>query len=206
MKTAKVIAIASLSIVIAGCSSPKDANKENFSKAIQTFLDTQSGLCASIPSQNLPFTLANNDALTQSAKKRADALVDAGLLSKKATMAKAVFGNKMNPATEYHISEKGQQYFVPNSAKLLGRQSAFCTGKYTVVDVDNFTEPSDVMGYKVSHVNFSYRVKDAADWSQSEGLRSEYRHFADHAQGNAKSESTLILTNEGWTHERLFKR
>lgn len=46
-----------------------------------------------------PFTLANRDMLGGQSKKRA--LADAGLLTKRDTPVKAMFGNTMEPATEY---------------------------------------------------------------------------------------------------------
>ncbi|MEP9737985.1 hypothetical protein QYG74_23800, partial [Xanthomonas euvesicatoria] len=127
-------------------------------KAIQAYLDTQKGLCAAIPAKGLPFTLANQDMLGGQNKKRADALVDAGLLTKRDTEVKAMFGNKMEPATEYQITDTGKKFLVANGANTLAAQDAFCTGKYTVVEVDNFTEPSDMMGVKLSQVNFRYKV------------------------------------------------
>ncbi|UXZ50456.1 hypothetical protein K7A44_21185 [Cupriavidus gilardii] len=132
----KIVAIGSLALTLAACGSAKDANKSNFSKAIQAYLDTQKGLCAAVPGRGMPFTLANQDMLGQQNKKRADALVEAGLLSKRDTEVKAMFGNKMEPATEYQTTEKGKKFLVANGANTLAGQDAFCTGKYTVVEVD----------------------------------------------------------------------
>lgn len=118
-------------------------------------------------------------------KKRADALVDAGLLTKRDTEVKAMFGNKMEPATEYQVTD---------------------TGKYTVVEVNNFTEPSDMMGVKLSQVNYRYKVEGADDWAKSEGMRANYKNFAEQIQGDIQGKAAVILTNDGWMHERLFKR
>ncbi|CUI33445.1 hypothetical protein [Achromobacter xylosoxidans] len=202
----KLVAIGGLALALAACGSAKDANKSNFSKAIQAYLDTQKGLCAAIPGKGMPFTLANQDMLGQQSKKRADALVEAGLLSKRDTEVKAMFGNKMEPATEYQATEKGKKFLVANGANTLATQDAFCTGKYTVVDVDNFTEPSDTMGVKLSRVNYRYKVEGADDWAKSEGVRANYKNFAEQAQGDIQGKAALILTNDGWMHERLFKR
>ncbi|MDF9428923.1 hypothetical protein EM868_03790 [Cupriavidus gilardii] len=116
-----------------------------------------------------------------------------------------MFGNKMEPATEYQATEKGKKFLVANGANTLAGQDAFCTGKYTVVEVDNFTEPSDTMGVKVSRVNYRYKVEGADDWAKSEGVRANYKNFAEQVQGDAQGKAALILTNDGWMHERLFK-
>ncbi|QKH36418.1 hypothetical protein FOC84_16240 [Achromobacter pestifer] len=202
----KIVVIGSLTLTLAACGSAKDANKSNFSKAIQAYLDTQKGLCAAIPARGLPFTLANQDMLGGQSKKRADALVDAGLLSKRDTEIKAMFGNKMEPATEYQVTDTGKKFLVADGASTLAGQDAFCTGKYTVVGVDNFTEPSDMMGVKLSQVNYHYKVDGADGWAKSEGMRANYKNISEQTQGDIQGKAAVILTNDGWMHERLFKR
>ena len=58
---------------------------------------------------------------------------------------------------------------------------------------------------KISQVNFRYKARDVADWAKSESLRANYKNFADQAEGDIKAKAVLILTNDGWMHERLFK-
>ncbi|WAH62309.1 hypothetical protein [Xanthomonas hortorum] len=179
-----------------------DSKLGRYSKLGGRRLDTQKGLCAAIPAKGLPFTLANQDMLGGQNKKRADALVDAGLLTKRDTEVKAMFGNKMEPATEYQITYTGKKFLVANGANTLAAQDAFCTGKYTVVEVDNFTEPSDMMGVKLSQVNYRYKVDGADDWAKSEVMRANYKNFAEQTQGDVQAKAA----NDGWMHERLFKR
>lgn len=191
MKTAiNAIGSTCLAVTLAACSSAKDANKANFGKAVQDHLDNQSGLCVAIPASELPFTLKSNDLLTRNQKVRADALREAGALE---------------PAVEYQITEMGKKHFFPPVAEGFGQRAAFCTGKYSIVTVDNFTEPSDAMGQKVSEVNFRYKVDAPAEWARSQGLRDAYKNVANEIQGDIQGKATLILTNNGWMHERMFK-
>lgn len=201
----RTAAIGILSILLAACGSARDANKSNFSKAIQAYLDTQKGLCASVPGEKLPFSLANQGMFGNS-KKMADALADAGLLSRQDTQVKAMFGNRMEAGTEYQITDMGKQYLVPGGANTVGGHDAFCSGKYEVAEVENFTEPSEMMGATISRVNFRYRVAGGAGWTRSEGLAANYRSFKEQADGEIKGNAVLVLTNEGWLHERLFRR
>ncbi|AZR95946.1 hypothetical protein BBB39_01810 [Bordetella trematum] len=202
----KAVILGGLVVALAACGSAKDANKGNFSKAIQAYLDTQNGLCAALPAKSLPFTLADQDMLSQQGKQRADALVDAGLLSKRDVEVKAMFGNRMLPGAEYSITDEGKKYLVAGGASTMMRQDAFCTGKYAMAEVQNFTEPSDMMGAKVSRVNFLYKLDGAASWAKSASLQQAYPAFAKQTQGDIKGKAALILTNDGWVHERLFKR
>lgn len=200
MQTAfKLVAVSSIALALAACGSAKDANKSNFSKAIQAYLDTQNGICANLPARELPFRLENQDMLGQGRKARADALADAGLLSKHDTELKALFGGTV-PGTEYEVTELGRRYLGER------HKFAFCTGSYTVVDVDNFTEPSDMMGMKVSQVNFHYKAKDTADWIKNDKVQAAYTNVAEEAKSDIRGHAGLVLTNDGWLHERLFKR
>jgi hypothetical protein len=192
----KGIALICLAFTLAACGSIKDANKSNFRKAIQAYLDAQPGLCASIPARELPFTLMERE-VNSFRKPQAEALVDAGLLSKRDTEAKALFG-KIVPATEYQITDAGKKVRVVN-------QNAFCSGKYSLVEVDNFTEPNNMIGMTISEVKFRYKVKNLDAWAKTESLRTAFKNFENETQGDVQGKAILILTNNGWVHERLFK-
>lgn len=200
MQTAfKLVAVSSIALALAACGSAKDANKSNFSKAIQAYLDTQNGICANLPARALRPWPSMSWFSSLKGSSRADALADAGLLSKHDTELKALFGGTV-PGTEYEVTELGRKYLGER------HKFAFCTGSYTVVDVDNFTEPSDMMGMKVSQVNFHYKAKDTADWIKNDKVQAAYTNVAEEAKGDIRGHAGLVLTNDGWLHERLFKR
>ncbi|GGX30663.1 hypothetical protein GCM10007242_41710 [Pigmentiphaga litoralis] len=206
MQTAiNFIAVSSVALGIAACGNAKDASKSNFSNAIQAYLDTQKGLCAAIPAKDFPFTVSSRDFFGSQKIKQADALVDAGLLTKRSTEVKSAFGNKVETATEYQVTAAGNKFFVANGANTVGEHGAFCTGKYTVVEVDNFTQPSDTMGVKLSRVTYRYKVDGADSWAKLEVMRTSYDNFAEQAQGDIPGKATVILTHDGWVHEHLFK-
>ncbi|KGM24878.1 hypothetical protein [Stenotrophomonas maltophilia] len=200
------LTVSALTLVLAACGSAKDPSKSNFSKAIQTYLDTNKGLCAAVPAREIPFTLADDDRLGEQNRKRAAALVDAGLLIRRDTEVKSMFGTSMRPAGEYQITDTGKKFLVANAADTVAAQDAFCTGRFAMVGVDTFTEPSDMMGVKLSQVNFRYKVDGADNWAKSEAVKASYRNFAEQVEGDIPGKATLVLTNDGWMHERLFKR
>lgn len=51
-KTALVVVVAGL---LAGCQDSKKANEENFSTAIQSYLDTRDSLCVGVPGRVYPY-------------------------------------------------------------------------------------------------------------------------------------------------------
>lgn len=201
----RVTVLAGAVLALGACSNPREASKANFSRAIQAYLDGQAGLCVPLPATEVPFTLAAQDLFPQN-KTRADALVQAGLLSSQPTEMKQTFGSGTRPATEYRATALGESVLVAQAPNTLVQRSAFCSGTYRVQDVTNFTEPGELMGVKLSHVEYTYAVKDGAAWAQSDALRSAYPELAKHAQDSVASKATLILTHDGWVHESLFKR
>lgn len=199
----KALTLVGVATMLTACGNAKDANKSNFKSAIQDYFDTQPGLCAVIPRQELPFILPEKGLISTEPKSRADALVEAGLLSKKATEVKALFGDRMEPATEYQITEAGQKVQDNNTDST--KKNAFCTGRYTVIDVDNFTEPSAMMGATISKVNYRYKAEDVDSWAKSASMLAAYRDFEVAEQDEIKGKVVLVLTDKGWLHERLFK-
>jgi hypothetical protein len=202
----RVVLLSGLILSLIACGSVKDANKSNFRKAIQAYLDTQPGLCAVISVKEMPFTLSSSSFGFDVSSQRANALVDAGLLSKKDTQAKADFGNKVVPAVEYQITTAGQKARVENATDSLFKQNTFCTGKYVVVDIDNFTEPSNMMGMTVTEVRFRYKVDNPSNWAKTKSLRAIFNNFEKETQGDMQGRAALVLTNNGWMHERLFAK
>ncbi|CUI38486.1 hypothetical protein [Achromobacter xylosoxidans] len=186
------------------CGSVVSSNKVEMSKALQAYMDTQKGLCAPIPAKRLPFTLAYQDPLDREKMKRVDALVSAGLLTKRDVELKAQFDNAIESAVEYRVTDMGKLFFVDNFADTLTKHGAFCTGKYTVVEVDDFTESVDWLGVKLSHVRYRYKVVDASNWAKLDSVRDNYKNFSEAWNGQMTGRSTLVRTVDGWVHERLF--
>lgn len=105
---------------------------------------------------------------------RAHALVDASLLSPRDTEITTMFGNKVEPATEYQLTDASKKYLVSSRPNTLPGQAAFCTGKHTLIAVDNVTEPGEIMGVRMSQVRHRDKVEGAANWIKSPTLRTNY--------------------------------
>jgi hypothetical protein len=198
----KFAAMVTVVFAIAACGNPKDANKSNFSKAIQAYLDTQPAFCVDIPGSKFPLVLVDKFS-HEYYKPTLEVLVELGLLGTRKTEEKLLGGKQMLPATEYLATELGKQYLVTKKSG----SAKFCTGKYKVIGIDNFTEPASNqwVSATVSQAVFRYEITDLAEWTRSEKLRAVYeRPFKDLEKNQDKA--ALILTNEGWIHERLFNR
>ncbi|MFM0219787.1 MULTISPECIES: hypothetical protein [Paraburkholderia] len=207
MLKASAIAAATCSLLaLAGCGSKQDANKSNFQAAIQDYLDTKKGVCVMVPAKELPFTLQKSGGMNFiNEPEKAAALVGAGLLSAKDTQVKAAFGNQMVAGVEYSLTDEGRKYLVKGAAGNLGNWDAFCGGKYKVKDVENFTQPADMFGTKISQVNYLYEVDDAPAWAKQPAIQAAYPSVQHDLSGAPGDKAVLVATNDGWMHERLFK-
>ncbi|WP_413197682.1 hypothetical protein [Pararobbsia alpina] len=198
------IAVASL----AGCSGKEDANKGNFSAAIQKFLDTSPASCAGLPKKEAPFWVEKEESiLFADAQKKASALATAGLLSANDAVIVAPYGfNKKIAVTQYSLTDKGKSFLVKGGSGNVGQFDAFCGGKLTVKEISNFSKPSDAFGKTVTEVNFQFELRDAPDWFRDPAIQSAYPTTAVGVNKPGSGKAILVLTNDGWVHEALFQR
>jgi hypothetical protein len=143
-----------------------------------------------------------------------EALVKAGLLSKKDVQVeeKAFLGGpRQVTKVAYDLSEEGKKYYKQGVSKNMRGEAlgGLCAGKATVKSIDQFSEPADMMGLKVSRVNYEYTVSDLPAWTSS----PDVQQFVDGLKADAGSQATpvkkveaVVLTNNGWVHEKLFSR
>lgn len=101
----------------------------------------------------------------------------------------------------YDLTDNGRSPFTPGKG--------FCYGEPKLLRVLNFTAPStSTFGpYTMSTVVYEYQIINIPDWARqpdaaklgeiSRALSSEITPLRDDA--------TLILTNKGWVHQKLFK-
>ncbi|MGF6261913.1 hypothetical protein OKW49_002841 [Paraburkholderia youngii] len=191
---------------LVGCGSKQDANKSNFQSAIQDYLDTTKGVCVMVPAKEVPFTLQKTGGMNFiNEPEKAAALVSAGLLSAKDTEVKAAFGNQMVAGVQYSLTDEGKKYLVKGAAGNLGNWDAFCGGKYKVKEVENFTQPADMFGTKISQVNYLYEVDDAPAWAKQPAIQAAYPSLQRDLNGAPGDKAVLVATSDGWMHERLFK-
>lgn len=204
MKFIAIGAIACLAVTPGLCADNKQATKSNFSEAIQKYLASTPGPCFTPPAPSIPFEIPAKDlqlGIGPTAQARADALVEAGLLVRSDAQVKGISGKV--PGFKYTISDAGQKLLVKGAGKNLGAGDAFCAGKYKVLEVVLFTEPADMLGAKVSRVTYRYTVDGAPSWAQLPSIRKAFPEAAKETTPDAKANAVLVLTSEGWMHERL---
>ncbi|MDO4683652.1 MAG: hypothetical protein Q4B17_12825 [Lautropia sp.] len=105
--------------------------------------------------------------------------------------------NQKIPGLVFEVSDEGKKYLRDNS---------FCTGKWKLTAVDNFTEPAQMMGETISRVNFRRVMVDAAGWAASKELAQLFPGAFHSVDGEQKSQAVLVLSSDGWVDGREFRR
>jgi hypothetical protein len=203
---AVVIAVAML---LVACSDPKAASEKNFKVAVQKYLEVAYPKCYLFA--NFPETF---DWDLTNLRPKLDAMVKIGLVSVKVEPHEEqdMFGKKItrNMPT-YRLTEEGKKYFNENAGKSIAGKpmGAFCFGKATVKNIAQFTEPSDMLGVRVSQVSYTYQVSDLPGWTKLPEIEKAIPEF----KADAESQDTpvarnemVILTNNGWVHQALYKK
>lgn len=199
----------SLALAASGCSDPKAANQGVFKDAAQAYLDATYPKCY-IHSQ-FPVTVDWNVSGIQ---EKLRALAKAGLVVESEGEAEhpELRGRQQNgKSPRFELTEEGKKFYKADLTKTMAGKNigGFCFGKATVREVSQFSEPADMFGQRISRVNFTYVVSDIPTWAKSPELLAEIKELkadVDSESTPVKALNTFVLTNNGWVHEKLFKK
>lgn len=193
---------------LGACSNPKDANNENFEKAIQSYLDGKYPKCYFVSN----FPTESNQSLMFGNADKLSALAKAGLLSETELSRKTnSWDKKVRVNYSYDLTDEGRNYYKSDvwEGATGKKKGGFCFGKAKITSIDSFTEPADMMGQIISRVNYSYTVTGFPEWAKNATLLESHKELKKEVSSNNKPVSdrdVLLLTNNGWIHERLFKK
>lgn len=207
----KKILLLSAVLMLSACGDGSDASENKLRKAINEDarfnrvcipfqLDVEHRVYGENPHQSafgapelmLLKRLENGKRANEHALKQMEALVRAGLY--KAEKEKRVsVGDKSLRYASYSLTERGQNEIVPKPHGAL-----LCVGKYKVVKINYFTEPTATQGVTVTHVSYQAKVMPEK-WAGSLLKETEYR---DLPQERVEQSVTLMKTNDGWRNVR----
>ncbi len=220
MKRITTLIVAGLvAAALAGCSSPTAANKTNFARDINASLARS---CAALEpgtglsyGESYPLTVpyAHNWATPaqQAAAKAAaqagktdefvqlDALVQAGLLTRRETTIKGYFEGAriiydQEPARVYSLTAVGRKYLEREA----GASLAFCAGRETVDRVIRYTTPTPDEGMTVSTALYTYRITHVAAWARSPAMRAAFPALAHDLAEPHENSVMLVSKSDGW--------
>lgn len=219
---------ATVTLALSGCSDPKEASKSNFESAIDAWI-SKNPPCLSVPHGSIepreatdrPFPryldsspVTASFALENRERQRApfDALVDAGLLKVEETTIEAkagLFADTVQkvPVRAYDLTDAGTRAISTKreTTAFSSPSQHFCYGTPKVDEIDQFTEPGDAMGMKVSQVSYRYHIADLPAWAKNTLMQAAFPQLAKDTAESLKGKAAVVLTNEGWVHERATK-
>lgn len=205
------------SVLLGACSSAKDANEKNFKAAIQDYF-SQNDACTQIfkRGDKLPTVqITSNKSDAELRGQAFDELVSNGFFTVEEVQiekSELFSQNKIKiPAKNYTLTNKGKELVRVKKDSFWGKTNVFCYGKYEVVDIDNFTEPTShpMLGATITDVKFTYKAKNIADWAKGDAFKRMYANVRKdiNSQNEAiKDDTMLVLTNNGWLHEKLYEQ
>ncbi|MCV9917536.1 MULTISPECIES: hypothetical protein [Pseudomonas] len=201
-----------LMATLAGCSDTKDATEANFQQAAQAYLDTQYPHCFVVSS----FPTKTKDFDVNGTNKALHALAQVGVVSEKEISRTEVPERLWQPARTdiyyaYDLTDEGRKYYKADGQKLMNGKTVggLCFGKAQVTGIDQYTEPGEMMGQKISRVTYAYTITDLPPWTANDGVKANISGLdkvVASAQAPLKETRAMVLTNNGWVHERLIAK
>jgi hypothetical protein len=190
-KTPLTCAVLCLGISLAACDGKSSPTTENYSKAVQAYLDSKDAVC--ILTGAIPF-----DAEQYSGEALfAEPLVKTGLLTKEPTQVQDDgSAHRMVPGFHYALTDEGKKaYRRADPAK----NSKICGGKARLVGITFATSASEnpAVGDRVN-IKYQAKLVDRPRWDDEAVLRPLHPDLIETENDQFHSELYLELTAGGW--------
>lgn len=193
-------ALTAIVLLLVGCSDPKAASDTNFKVALQGWFDEHPVCTTLVAIGKVPI---EREARDRGDDKEIRAAVSAGLLSVESFRAVPRFGTAAVDYRRYRPTETGKAAIRANDRGLGGVEICFARRK--IESIENFTEPADMAGIRLSRVTYRYSLADVAPWVNDAAIREALPAIGQMlAKSPAEATDTLVLTNKGWQHQRVL--
>lgn len=197
-----------MAVLLAACSSPKDASKRNFANVIDAKLASRCmaigfSLNAATNSSTFPVSFAltqpgpliNAEQAAQMNERNAaqyEALTKVGLLSAEDAQVQPMFGSDKVPGKIYSLTEDGKKALKDP------QHTVFCAGHYKVDDISHFTEPGVALGVTVSRVTYTYSPVNVPAWAKDDAVMAAFPDLTKLLAPKQVGNASLMLQNDGW--------
>ncbi|WPX88694.1 hypothetical protein [Pseudomonas asiatica] len=189
----KIVPLALLA-TLAGCSNSEETSEASFQKAAQAYLDTQYPHCFVISS----FPTKTQDFDVHGTNKALHALAQVGVVSEKEISRTEVPARLWQAARTdiyyaYDLTDEGRKYYKADNG--------LCFGKAQVTAIEQFSEPSEVTGQKMSNVTYAYKITGLPAWAGDDGVKASIAELGKAVASNdapLKETRAMVLTSQGW--------
>ncbi|MEZ1438485.1 hypothetical protein QVM41_19630 [Pseudomonas shirazica] len=189
----KIVPLALLA-TLAGCSNSEETSEASFQKAAQAYLDTQYPHCFVISS----FPTRTQDFDVHGTNKALHALAQVGVVSEKEISRTEVPARLWQAARTdiyyaYDLTDEGRKYYKADNG--------LCFGKAQVTAIEQFSEPSEVTGQKMSNVTYAYKITGLPAWAGDDRVKASIAELGKAVASNdapLKETRAMVLTSQGW--------
>ncbi|MEI9979927.1 MAG: hypothetical protein WDN23_13200 [Edaphobacter sp.] len=198
MRTLRLIAVVAL-VLFSACNEGGKATSENFTTAINRYLEYHGRVCTVIGPQ-FPVDIPRSQQSSISGKL--SALHHAGLVSETDTtvvvhgLMDALRGpSPPQPVRHYALTAEGEKYIQEVSGAVTST-SSFCYGQKTVDSITHWTMGSQ----SAAEATYTYRIVNLAAWAQRPDVQQAFPDIQATLSGTTKTEQIigLQLTDRGW--------
>jgi hypothetical protein len=184
-----------------GCNDAKTLTKQNLEKPIQAFLDVQYPRC--VVFADFPVKVRWGQIEDEPLLR---VLVKSGLLTMSDVKNTSGTGPPVLP--NFELTDEGKKFYQAKANGSPRKGGGFCFGKAKIKNIEQFTEPAEFFGKKVSQVAYRYEVSDIPEWVKApEIVKANLWLASDISSKETPSSATetVVLANDGWVHPTLLK-
>ncbi len=172
------IAIASMVLLVAGCSSKTKPTDQNFMAGLNAYYANHNE-CLFPSALRFPYEVSPGPNAKQD-KQRMDALMNAGLMKR----------------TEDRTIHVDVYALTPAGERAAGR---FCYGHRQVTSIESFTPPVKAAnGLLESQVAYRYNMMDVPVWVKTDEMQKAFPEMAKALAGDSMGESKMANAGVGW--------
>lgn len=190
MRAGKILVCATVASVFLAAGCRKNAvDKMAFQSALNNYYSARQDCLWSAP---VKFP-AQADTSDDEQTKSFDALVDAGLLTRKSAEKKRfLVGSKQ--VNDYDVSDQGRSSWTADASQ--PGYGNFCFGHPEVTSIDGYT-PADNTDARYT-VSYHYGDAHLPSWATSAEMKTAFPKLAAETSNAQTATATLIKSNESW--------
>lgn len=205
-----ILIILSMCLAFSGCGNA--LNKETLKSALNKYYKKDHPAIIILDSfycSSNHCTIAKSDGMHI---QKMDLLVKTGLMDRReyyeaANVNFMAINDDKSPNTvDYTYTALGKKYFKMISTGPGMSDEGFAFGQESVVEVKNYTQPSNNMEGQIGlNVSYTVRTDNIADWARSDEMKNAFPEIgkAIESQTNpVEEQSAMIKTANGWQDMR----
>lgn len=210
-------ALAALTLSTAGhanTTSVQDANRDNFTAAVNDFLAKRGHLC--LAKYDWPVYVVDADKADHTSDSvQMPVLEKLGLVTGKDMMVEGHdHGKKLVAhARQYQLTKEGQKYYlhipevVATATTRVTHPADFCAATLSLDKVVGWEKPVQRNGETMTSVTYTYRI-DPAPWAKNPDFLRVFPMVQRviEGEGTLQLREGMHLTSKGWVADEIFRR